>query len=167
MLHYKIGYVMGSNFRKNGYVVCAWLHNYYRFVYQCSIIFCHIFKFPPLIWVLYQNVTKYDASQIKGVNFENVTKYDATLLQKSALINAKTSQIWGNLHQFWWQKFVISHGGAGPGGPAARRKLTPSVSRTVGSAKRRPNNFYYTEFKTFYVIKSCCSRKNPVEAESK
>ena len=50
-------------------------------------------NFPPLIWVLYPNVTKYDASKIKGVNFENVTKYDATLLQKSALINAKTSQI--------------------------------------------------------------------------
>ena len=32
--------------------------------------------------MLYQNVTKFDASNTKRGNFENVTKYDATLFKK-------------------------------------------------------------------------------------
>ena len=42
---------------------------------------------------------------------------------------------------FGHKKFVSWHGGAGSDGPARRRKLTPSVSRTVGSAKRRPKKY--------------------------
>ena len=55
------------------------------------------------------------------------------------LLRLKPPKFDANSLDFGHKNFSFRMGVAGPGGPAAHQRLTPSVSRTVGSAKRRPN----------------------------